>query len=63
MAITRANTKTQIVNKEKKVKSIGGIVGSGFETKEKEPVVIKIQPTLTDRDIDQTMIMLYDSIR
>ena len=57
------HTKTQIVNKEKNVKSIGGVVGSGYEAREKEPVVIKIQPVLTDRDIAQTMIMLYDSIR
>tara|TARA_B100001123_G_scaffold74689_1_gene84120 strand:- start:13995 stop:14585 length:591 start_codon:yes stop_codon:yes gene_type:complete len=57
------HTKTKIVNKEKEVKSIGGVVGTGFQANEKEPVVIKIQPILSDRDVDQTMIMLYDSIR
>ena len=56
-------TKTQIVNKEKKVSSMGGIPGTGFQANEIEPVVIEIKPTLTDRDVDQTMIMLYDSIR
>tara|TARA_Y100000034_G_C6846487_1_gene383495 strand:+ start:306 stop:896 length:591 start_codon:yes stop_codon:yes gene_type:complete len=57
------HTKTQIINKEKKVKSMGGIPGTGFEAQEKEPVVVKIAPVLTARDIDQTMIMLYNSIR
>lgn len=57
------HTKTQIINKEKKVKSMGGIPGTGYQAQEKEPVVIKIAPVLTARDIDQTMITLYNSIR
>lgn len=58
-----SHKKTQIINKEKKVKSTGGIPGTGFQANEIEPVVIELKPTLTDRDVDQTMIILYDSIR
>ena len=55
--------KTRIVHKEKEVKSVGGVVGTGYVANEKEPFVIEIQPILINRDIDQAMIILYDSIR
>ena len=32
-------------------------------TEDLEPVVIEIKPRIKDRDIDQAVIMLYDSIR
>ena len=37
--------------------------GSISHTEDLEPVVINIVPTLTARDVGQTMIMAYDSIR
>jgi hypothetical protein len=55
--------KTQIVNKEKEVKATGGVVGSGYHSNETEPVVIELMPEITQKDIDQAMIILYDSIR
>jgi len=58
-----SHKKTQIVHREKEIKSLGGIPGTGYEASEKEPVVIEIRPVLGSGDIDQAMIMMYDSIR
>ena len=33
------------------------------QSEDLEPIVIDIPPTLTARDIGQTMIMVYDSVR